>query len=55
MRHFGMVGCPTLGRGLVCFKEQMRCGMAGKPRSIFEEVSDVQKPVAAPGAIDAVV
>ncbi|MCF2870758.1 COX15/CtaA family protein [Octadecabacter sp. G9-8] len=27
--------------------------MASKPRSIFEEVSDVQKPVAAPGGIDA--
>ncbi|SMX31322.1 heme A synthase [Octadecabacter ascidiaceicola] len=27
--------------------------MATKPRSIFEEVSDVQKPVAAPGGIDA--
>ncbi|MBU2993346.1 COX15/CtaA family protein [Octadecabacter sp. 1_MG-2023] len=26
--------------------------MAVKPRSIFEEVSDVQKPVAAPGGID---
>jgi len=26
--------------------------MATKPRSIFEEVSDVQKPVAAPGGID---
>ena len=27
--------------------------MATKPRSIFEDVSDVQKPVAAPGGIDA--
>ncbi len=27
--------------------------MASKPRSIFEDVSDVQKPVAAPGGIDA--
>ncbi len=26
--------------------------MASKPRSIFEDVSDVQKPVAAPGGID---
>lgn len=28
--------------------------MATKPRSIFEDVSDVQKPIAAPGGIDAV-
>lgn len=27
--------------------------MASKPRSIFEDVSDIQKPVAAPGGIDA--
>lgn len=27
--------------------------MANKPRSIFEDVSDIQKPVAAPGGIDA--
>ena len=27
--------------------------MAQKPRSIFEEVNEVQKPVAAPGGIDA--
>lgn len=27
--------------------------MANKPRSIFEDVSDVQKPIAAPGGIDA--